>query len=129
MINYERVKKYLAYNNNQVFQLNVEVFFILFIVQKKKITSLSSVMEEMKNYYYFCITLCLAEFAIKTENYNIQIKKNIYIQKKNTQIYFVSKLHINCVTIWRFIEFLYYSTKKKYKNGSIYNSLTEIEFP
>lgn len=39
-------------------------------------------MEEMKNYYYFCITLCLAEFAIKTENYNIQIKKNIYIQKK-----------------------------------------------
>lgn len=38
-------------------------------------------MEEMKNYYYFCITLCLAEFAIKTENYNIQIKK-IYTKKK-----------------------------------------------
>lgn len=52
----------------------------------KKITSLDSVMEEMKNYYYFCITLCLAEFAIKTENYNIQIKKYIYTQKKTKSI-------------------------------------------
>lgn len=64
-------------------------------------------MEEMKNYYYFCITF--AEFAIKTENYNIRIKK--YIQTKN-QIYFVSKLHINCVTIWRSLLNFYITTEK-----------------